>query len=420
MYWHITMKGILVIIDGMGDLPHKQLEDKTPLEAADTPNLNFLATRGEMGVLHPVKPGYVPESDESLVSIFGNDLIFGTRGQLEAIGAGLSLTRGDLALRANFATVDSIRGGIILDRRAGRTLTSEETEILAKDLNKNVKLSCKFIFKPTIQHQAVLVFKGGFSENVVGNDTTYIQGKAHNMTNVRLCKPSDDDDNSQYTANTMNDFIKKSHEFLSDHYINDDRKKKGLLPTNYILMRSPGIDIPRLKQYKKWFSFSYFPLEKGFAKVSGMNVFSFEYPKLKDLDSYKNLWDGLKKACDEAVKIIKKNKDNFDYAYIHINEPDIAGHDNKPFEKKMMLEYIDHTLFNFLRDFAPQNKIRVAVTANHSTPCKFKDHSADPVPVLVYNGTAPREKKFNEKEARKGSLGEINGKDFLDRIGFLK
>ncbi len=85
-----------------------------------------------------------------------------------------------------------------------------------------------------------------------------------------------------------------------------------------------------------------------------------------------------------------------------------------------MLEYIDKTLFAFLRNFAPQNKINVVVTADHSTPCKLKTHSADPVPVLLYNNSIPKEKKFNETEARKGSLGKIEGKDLLNVVKFNK
>jgi 2,3-bisphosphoglycerate-independent phosphoglycerate mutase len=85
-----------------------------------------------------------------------------------------------------------------------------------------------------------------------------------------------------------------------------------------------------------------------------------------------------------------------------------------------MLEYIDKTLFNFLRKFAPPNNIKVVITADHSTPCKLKNHSADPVPVLFFNGSIPKEKKFNETEARKGLLGRINGKELLGKIGFLK
>ena len=413
------MKGMLVIIDGMGDLPNKQLDGKTPLEAANTPNLDFLAARGELGYMYPVKPTFVPESDEAIVSIFGNDLIASTRGQLEARGAGIKLTRGDLALRVNFATIDNLKSGNIIDRRAGRTLTTDEAEVLSKALNK-IKLPCKLVFEPTIQHRAVLVFKGGFSDNLLGNDITYVQGRSQAESKIRLCKPTDDDENSQYTVNIVNEFLEKAYEVLKDHPINKARKNKGLLPANYLLIRGAGIEPPKLKQYKKWASPSYMPLEVGFSQVSGMSVFGFEYPKLKNLDAYENLYEGLKKACKFNIKILKKIYKKFDYAYIHFKETDLPGHDNKPLEKKTMIEYIDKTFFKFIRRFAPPNKIKVVVTADHSTPCKLKNHSADPVPVLFYNDSNLKEKKFSEKEARIGTLGRMNGPELFKKVGFVK
>jgi len=414
------MKGVLIILDGLGDLPCKQLDGKTPLEAADTPNLDFLAARGEMGYMYTVKPGFIPESDEAVVSIFGNDLLSSTRGQLEARGTDVKLIRGDLALRTNFGTIDSFEKGNVLDRRAGRTLSTAEAELLSKAINK-IELPVKFVFKSTIQHRGVLVLKGGFSDNIVGNDLTYFQGKSHLQDKIIQCKPLDDDENSQYTVNILNEFLKKLYNVLDKHPINEERRRKGLLPANYLFLRGAGIETPKLNFYKRWLSVAYMPLEKGFSKTSGMKVFSFEYPQLKGIDVYATLYDGLKKACDFSIKVLKKSS-KIDYAYIHLKETDLPGHDNKPFEKKMMIEYIDKTLFNFLREFAPQNKIKIAVTGDHSTPCKLKGHSADPVPVLLYQGkeVLPKEQKFCEKEARKGSLGSILGKDFLKKIGFVK
>ncbi len=457
------MKGILVILDGLGDLPSRQLDDKTPLEAANMPNLDFLATRGEIGYMYPVKPGFVPESDEAIVSIFGNELIDSTRGQLEARGADLKLVRGDLALRVNFATIDSLKEGNIIDRRAGRTLTTAEAEILSKALNK-IKLPCKFIFKPTIQHRAVLVLRGGFSDNITGNDLTYSRGEAKIAEKTGTFKALDDDDNTQYTINILKEFLDKAFDILDKHPVNETRRIKGLLPANYLLIRGAGIEPPKLKFYRRWLSVAYMPLEVGFSRISGMNVFSFDYPKLKNLDSYENLREGLEKACNFSVSILKKNHKDQDYAYIHIKETDLPGHDNKPVEKKLMLEHIDKTLFQFLKDFAPQNKIKLVVTGDHSTPCKLKSHSADPVPVLFYNDRPPKpmnifasilqtanekirpglaklekirpripfyskkeqvkpeikEIKFCEKTARNGSLGRIMGSELLEKVGFLR
>ncbi|MEK6906317.1 MAG: phosphoglycerate mutase, partial [Nanoarchaeota archaeon] len=322
------MKGVFVILDGIGDLPSRLLDGKTPLESAHTPNLDFFAMHGKLGFMHPVRKGFVPESDEAIVSIFGNDLILNSRGQLEAKGNDLNLSRGDLALRVNFATVDSLADGNILDRRAGRTLTTKEAKVLAEAVNK-IKITSKFIFKTSIQHRGVLVFKGGFSENITGNDFPYVQGELQNKGKIRQIKPTDDEENSQYTANIVNDFLEKAYDVLNLHPLNFERRKKGLLPANYLLVRGAGAELPKLKQYKKWISISYMPLEIGFSRACGMQVFSFNYPQLKEFDVYNNLYDGLKEACSFAIKTLKRDI-KADYAYIHIKETDIPGHDNKP------------------------------------------------------------------------------------------
>ncbi len=414
------MKGVLVIIDGMADLPNEQLGNKTPLEVANMPNANFLASRGEMGYMYPVRPGFIPESDESIVSIFGNELISSSRGQLEARGTDIKLTRGDLALRVNFATIESYESGVIVDRRAGRTLTTPEAEILAKALNK-IKLPCPFTFKATLQHRGTVVFKGGFSDNISENDTSvYSQGKTVFLDKISLCKPLDEEDNSQYSANILNEFLEKAYYVLEKHPINAERKRKGLLPANFLLVRGAGIEVPKLKIYKNWASASYMPLEIGFSKVCGMKTYPFHYPPLRRIDVYENFYEGLEKACNFSIGVLKRNRRRADYVYIHIKETDIPGHDNRPLDKVKMLEYVDKTLFNFLRKFAPPNKIKVVITADHSTPCKNKAHSADPVPVLFYNDSIPKEKKFTENEARKGTLGRIMGKELLGKVGFLR
>ena len=415
-----NMKGIFVIMDGMGDLPNKALDGKTSLEAAKTPNMDFLATRGELGYMYPVRPGFVPESDEAIVSIFGNKLTESTRGQLEARGAGIDMKRGDLALRVNFATIDNLKQGNIIDRRAGRTLSNSEAQELATSLKNQMNIKARFVFEPTIQHRAALVFKGGYSDNFQGNDATYNKGKSQEVDKVAWCRGLDKDENTQYTVNIVNEFVEKAFHILNNHPVNKRRVERGLMPANYLLVRGPGIEPPKLKKYKNWMSANYMPLEIGFSKVCGMKNYGFNYPKLKGIDVYENLWKGLRKACKYSIKTLKKHMKEHSYAYLHIKETDLPGHDNKPHVKKEMLEYIDKTLFKYLKKIAPPKGIKVVVTADHSTPCRLKNHSADPVPVLFYNNSIPKEKKFNEKEAKKGSLGRIQGGDLFKKVKFKK
>jgi len=419
------MKGIFVILDGLSDLPHKALKGKTPLEVANTPNLDFFATRGEMGFMYPVRPAFIPESDEALVSIFGNDFATSLRGQLEAKGAGIEVGKGDLAVRVNFSTIDVGLGKgkyRIVDRRAGRTLSSKEVNTLVEAINSEIRLPCKFIFKSTLQHRAILVLKGGFSGEVSGNDLTYSQGRNLDPEKVVNCKSLDDSDDAQHSAAVLNEFISKAHEVLKKHKGNLNRVKRGLMPANFVLIRGPGVEIPKFKKYKGWMSVNYSPLDLGFASESGMRTYAFDYPKLSKLDFYSHLIQGLGKACKFAIKVLKKNHKDYNYMYVHFKEPDLAGHDNKPFEKLAMIEYIDDVFFGFLRKFCPSNKIKVLVSSDHTTSSKQKAHTADPVPVLFYDALPKvlKEKSFNEREARKGSLGRILGKELLKKVGFAK
>jgi len=406
------MKKILVILDGASGLPVSVFGGRTCLEAADMPNLDFFVQRGKMGYMYPIDEKTTPGSDNALTSIFGNDYLMSKRGIYEAIGLGIKLKRGDLALRTNFGTIENLRSKKIIDRRAGRTLTTKEAGILAKSINSKIKIACKFEFYPAVQHRGVLVLRGGFSDNITDTDLGGVRFK--------FSEPLDDDENSKHTVNVLNDFLDQSFKILDNHPINLKRRKKGLLPANILLTRGGGIEIPKLKKYKSWMSVNVMPLEKGMAELMGMTNFSFKYPELKKIDVYQNLYSGLNKTIKFAIKTMKKRHKDFLGCYIQFKETDVPGHDNKPYEKKNMLEIIDRKFFSFLKKFAVKRGIRVVVTCDHSTPCKLKSHSADPVPVLVYGDDRDETISFCEKQAKKGSLGRIYGKDFMVKVGFNK
>jgi 2,3-bisphosphoglycerate-independent phosphoglycerate mutase len=410
------MKKILVILDGASGLPEDCFGGKSVLDVAETPNLDYFAKHGKMGYMHVINEKHVPGSGEAVVSLFGNNPLFFKRGVAEALGLGIKLKRGDFAVRVNLGTIENLRNRKIIDRRAGRTLTTKEAKILADSLNKDIKLPCKFEFYSGVQHRGVLVLRGGFSDNISNIDPEYSNGKS---LRFEFSKPFDDEDEiAKYTSNVLNDFITQAHNVLKDHPVNIERKRKGLLPANILFTRGGGVEIPKLKKYRTWMSINSYPLEIGLSRLFGMTPFSFQYPKLKKIDVYDNLYDSLNKSIKFATKIIKKQHKNFNGCYIHFKETDVPGHDNKPYEKKNMLEMIDKRFFGYLRKFIMKKNLKIVVTCDHSTPCKLKGHSADPVPVLVFDKNKEDDTiKFCEREARKGSLGEMYGKNFMKKTG---
>jgi len=225
----------------MGDLPIEELGNKTPLEAADTPNMDFLAAHGKTGLMYTVRKGIAPESDVAVISILGYDPFkYGTgRGILEAVGAGIEVKDGDLALRCNFATLGE--KGELIDRRVGRNLSTKEAAELCKAVNKNVKLEshpADFEFKNTVGYRGVLVIRSRqkpLSGRITNTDPGYARVKGLGIAEAKIamflkkCEPMDNSEEAKISADLVNEFVEKSHEILDKHEINKKREIEGKL-----------------------------------------------------------------------------------------------------------------------------------------------------------------------------------------------
>ncbi len=417
------MKGIFVVIDGAADEPSKVLNGKTPLEAAETPHLDKLASGGRVDYCYTVKEGVAPESSTAILSLLGYDPTKVARGTLEALGAGVNLTRGDLAFRTNFATVEDLETNTVLDRRAGRTLTTKEAKQLAQAVQSRVTLPFPYEFVPTMGHRGVLVIRGGFSNNISDVDPAYEGGKVvlNAREKVRFAKPLDEEEDSHLAANLVNTFVRESHAVLDEHHLNKVRARKGLFSANFLMCRGAGTALPPYRKLKgKWLGVVYSPLEIGIAKAAKMDVRSFDYPPLKGTDVYAHLHAGLKKAIKKSVAALRKNEHKYDYFFIHIKETDLPGHDNKPHEKVAMLELLDRRLFSSILKLAQKHKARVVITPDHTTSCKKKTHTADPVPVLFYDGERVREgnRRYTEAEGLTGT--KYLGREVLEKTLFAR
>lgn len=410
-----SLKLIYVVIDGMGDLPIEALQGKTPLEAAVTPNMDFLAKNGKTGLMYTVKPGVAPESDVAVISLLGYDPFkYSTgRGVIEAVGAGLQVANGDLALRCNFATLG--KGTEIIDRRVGRTLTTEEAVTLCDVANKEIKLEshpATFEFKNTLGHRAVLVIRNkekNLSSQITNSDPAYtiVNGlgvaKAEVEMVLQKCEPIDSTEQAQVSADLVNEFIEKTHMLWENHEINRRRASEGKLKANVVLTRDASDRLPNFSNINKKYNVRFAALadmqaERGIAKLVGMDA-SLLPPPSNDLRS------DCKLRAEQLFDLLPK----YDCFYIHLKGPDEPGHDGNCNRKRDIISIIDKYFFgNLLPKISLKGNL-ICVTSDHATPCALKIHSDTPVPLLISGGSVEDDQlcKFCEKECRNGSLGIV-------------
>ncbi len=417
------MKTLLLICDGMADRPVPKLANKTPLEIANKPNMDWLAKRGICGIMDTIAPGVPPGSDTAHLALLGYDPyeVYTGRGPFEAAGAGIELRPGDIAFRANYATVDEELK--ITDRRAGRI---HGTEPLSEAVSK-IKLSgADFIFKSTVGHRATLVLRGkGLSHEVTDSDPHEVGKKP---LQVKPFLQSQERATPSYpiiaggvrkyvirrnwatkTAKLLNEFSKKSHQVLKNHPLNKERVQKGLPPANYVLLRGGGV-VPHLKPFReqtglKGACVAAAALVKGVCRLAGMTV--VDVP---------GATGSVDTNLDSKAKTAFRLFEDHELVLMNVKGADEAGHDGNPGGKIEIIERVDEMLNQFIDtvDF-------IVVTADHTTPVSVKDHAGDPVPILIYGPgiRADEVQTFGERAAAKGGLNRIRGKDLMPMIADL-
>lgn len=380
------MKILFLILDGLGDRPIRELGNKTPLEAAKTPHLDLLVKNGAWAKIIPTYRGAFPTSKDSHLSLFGYNLARYKRmgrGAFEAIGVGIKLRKDEVALRGNFATVDENLK--IIDRRAGRI---KDTSSLVQSLQGiNIK-GVRFILKKSSSHRLVVIMRGkGISEEISDGDQHQISTKAAKIF------PLSQNKSAIFTAEVLNDFLAASHRVLSQHPLNRKRQRQGLFPANYILLREAGIQQKIPSFYSRWkmkaACVAGGKLYQAIGRILGMEVI-----KVKGATALANTnIAGKFKASARALK-------NHNFVFCHLKATDLFSHDGDFLGKKKFIEKID----GFLPLLSNSKKTILVITGDHSTPCKMKEHSADPNPAFI----------FGVQE--KGNLGKIKGLDFLKRV----
>lgn len=406
---------IYVLLDGVGDLPHPDLDGITPLEAASTPNLDQLCKDGALGEVISVGCGIAPESDIAVFNMLGykfSHADYVGRGVIESIGVGLDFQDGDLALRGNFATMDD--SGVITDRRAGRVIKSEEAIAIAKELEDNIqfsdgKSSVKVV--PTVGHRVTVVLRSDqpLSGRITNTDPAYsnvggmgIAKAVGDVLRIDRCLPMVQEAN--HSAQLINEFTEQSIRIMKSSKVNVNRQKNNQKSLSCILLRDAGSKYPVLIPIDRKYSMKFscivdMPVEQGIAKV--LNMKGFEGGDSTD-------YTQKARVAAEAMQTQNAN-------YVHIKGPDVYGHDGDANGKTKNIQDIDKNFFGPLLDRIDIEKVAVVVSADHSTPCINKAHSDDPVPLLV-SGRKTRidsTSRMTEAFARQGRIGLLEGSQVL-------
>ncbi|MGB9134519.1 MAG: 2,3-bisphosphoglycerate-independent phosphoglycerate mutase [Candidatus Bathyarchaeia archaeon] len=399
------MKAVLVIADGMADVPLKELGSKTPLEVAKKPSLDRVAESGICGLIDVIAPGIPPGSDTAHLALLGYDImeVYSGRGALEALGSGVDVLPNDLAFRCNFATVD--RDFTVVDRRAGRIENEEAAKLTAaieESLRADPPEVGNILFKNTVQHRAILRLSGPNLSNMVSDTDPHVAG-----VKVLRAHPLDDSPEAKSTADILNELTHRFCEVLSNSPLNKEREKRGQLPANIVLCRGvgqlPEVDPLPLLYGIRPAAIAAVPLVRGVCKVAGMRLL----PVSGATGTYETDVIAKAKAAVEALG-------HYDFVLVHVKAADLAGHDNKPQKKVEMIERVD-ALVGYILAHADLVETFIVVTADHTTSSIKKEHSGEPVPLAITGPNVRTDdvEEFGERTCAKGGLGRILGRDLM-------
>lgn len=396
------MKSIIILGDGMADVPVEALGYKTPMQVADTPYMDMLCKYGVAGRLKTVPDNFHPGSEVANLSILGYDLpaVYEGRGVLEAASIGVDLQPGEMAMRCNLICV---KGSILKNHSAGH-ITTEEAGQLICSLNKELG-SDKIRFHTGVSYRHLLVVKGG---NTHLNCTPPHDVPLHPFRPC-LVKPLAEE--ADETAALINDLIIRSQVLLKGHPVNKKRIAEGKDPANSIWPWSPGYR-PSMKTMQEMYGFrngsviSAVDLIRGIGRYAGLK--NIEVEGITGL--YDTNYEGKAAAAIGALK-------TDDFVYLHVEASDEAGHEGNVKLKIKTIEYLDQRLIKPIYEEVSKWKepVAIAVLPDHPTPCATRTHTSDPVPFLIYKPGEEADNviRFDEFSVQEGKYGILQKDEFI-------
>ena len=424
------MKHLIILGDGMADWHVSSLQNKTILQHASTPAMDWLAAHGRCGLLKTVPDGFHPGSEVANSSILGYDqhLVYEGRGPLEAAAIGVELEPGDLALRCNFVCIE---GDILKNHSCGR-LETEEGDVLIKFLNEHLandpRYGGRVHFYTGVQYRHLLVIKGG-NKHIQCTPPHDIPGQPWKQYQIQALPalarleetldPSRTEEGSgegpEATASLLRDLVRRSQELLPTHQLNKERAREGKDMASSIWPWGGGYRPQMLPlterfpdQIHEGAVITAVDLIRGIGHYAGLRVINV--PGATGL--YDTNFEGKAQAAIDAFRA------GADFVYLHVEASDEAGHDGSVPLKLQTIEDLDHRLIQpILKELANGDAegIAVGLLPDHPTPCEHRTHTADPIPFCIYYpGIEPDAvQTFDEDAARDGAYGLLEGDEFI-------
>ena len=398
------MKYVIVLGDGMADLPIEQLGQKTPLAFAKTEYLDILSARSEIGMVHTIPDWMAPGSDTANLSVIGYDpkCYYSGRSPLEALSIGVPMKDTDIALRCNIVTISEEEGipfekQTIIDHSSGE-ISTEDCAVLLDAVKKELQNQTYMFYRGTSYRHCLIWDRGKVVKLTPPHD---VLGQV-----IEPYLPKDP---------MLYEMMKKSFEILKHHPLNEERKRKGLRPANCCWFWGAGTK-PLLSDFegeyqKKGVMISAVDLLKGIAVGAGMDNIEVEGAN----GGLHTNYEGKARAAVKAL-----TEDGYDFAYIHVEAPDEMGHQGSVEKKVQAIENIDTRVIKTLMDGFERagTDYRMLVLPDHPTPICIRTHTGDDVPYLLYDSTCPVENNclYNEEAAAKTGIRVEKGHELIRKL----
>ena len=396
------MKYIIVLGDGMADEPIPVLGDRTPLMAADTPSMDLLAKKSEIGMVHTIPKGMKPGSDTANLSVLGYDpsIYYSGRSPLEALSIGVDMKATDIALRCNLVTLSeekAYENKTMIDHSSGE-ISTEDAGVLLKTVKDELENEIYKYYTGTSYRHLTIWDNGKVIDLAQPHD---ILGRI-----IGEYLPKDE---------ALRKMMEKSYDILDEHPLNVKRKENGLNKANSIWFwgagTKPALSSFEEKNHKKGAMISAVDLLKGIAVGAGMKV--IEVPGANG--TLHTNYEGKARAALEVLL-----KDDYDFVYIHVEAPDEMGHQGSIENKIKAIEYLDKRVIKPVIEGMEEagEDYRMLILPDHPTPIHLRTHTDDPVPYLLYDSRVNKENHYlyNEADGKKSGNVIPHGYTIIDRL----